>query len=70
MNQDELRKVLAGITASVPQVAAAIGFSEKRTYEAVKAGTIPSIRIGPRKVRVPTAWLAKQVFGFAGAEAA
>jgi excisionase family DNA binding protein len=61
MDHQELKRLLSSTTVSVPQVAAAIGFSEKRTYEAVKAGTIPSIRIGPRKIRIPTSWLAEKV---------
>lgn len=45
MGHGELKQVLAGTTASVQQVAAAIGYSEKRTYEAVKDGSIPSIQV-------------------------
>jgi excisionase family DNA binding protein len=61
MDRAELDRILAGTTASVPQVADALDYSAKRTYEAIRNGTIPSIRLGKRKVRVPTSWLASQL---------
>lgn len=41
-------------TISVDQVASALGVSRATAYEAVRTGSIPSIRIGKRYV-IPTA---------------
>lgn len=41
-------------TMTVDEVAAAIGMGRSQTYDAVKRGEIPSIRVGSRKILVPT----------------
>jgi excisionase family DNA binding protein len=46
------------LTLTVPEVAEALGISRMSAYTAVRAGVIPSIRIG-RRVLVPRAALAQ-----------
>jgi excisionase family DNA binding protein len=45
----------------INEVAAILGLGRSKTYELVASGTIPSVRLGPRVVRVPQdaldAWL-------------
>lgn len=40
-----------------PTAARALGLSKSAAYAAAKAGRIPTIRLGERRVRVPTAAL-------------
>ncbi len=41
------------LTLSVPEVARLLGLSRGATYEAVRAGQIPSIRIWPKDYHTP-----------------
>lgn len=49
---------------TVREVAEALGISRVRTYELVKEGKIPSVRLSPRRIRIPVevfeAWLLEQ----------
>lgn len=45
---------------TVPEVAATLGIPRVRCYELVAAGTIPHVRLSPRCIRVPRAWLEVQ----------
>ena len=47
MNNDE-PAVDERVTYTVAEVAQALGIGERQAYQAVHAGTIPSIRIGTR----------------------
>ncbi len=47
-------------TLSVPDAGAILGIGRSAAYEAVRLGTVPSLRIG-RRVRVPTAALCRMV---------
>ncbi|WP_329781980.1 helix-turn-helix transcriptional regulator [[Mycobacterium] crassicus] len=53
---DDLRA--EGITTGVPRAAEYLGVSRAFAYEMAKNGTLPTIKLGPRRVRVPTAALA------------
>ena len=53
---DWLEAILAKPTATVPNVARALGIGRNQAYEAVKDGKIPAERYG-RRIIVPTAWL-------------
>ena len=61
MDQDELKRLLLKTTADVKQTAAAIGFSEKTVRKGIRNETIPCVKFGPRKYRVPTTWIAQKV---------
>ena len=41
-------------TLTVPQAAVVYGVSRSTAYELVRAGSIPSIRLSPRRLVVPT----------------
>jgi excisionase family DNA binding protein len=49
-------------TVSVPEAAAALGIGRGAAYEAVRRGEIAVIRLG-RLLRVPIAWLERQLEG-------
>ena len=56
-----LKKILAEPTASVPDAGRALGIrGRNQSYEAVRRGEIQALRFG-RTLRVPTAWLRKQL---------
>jgi hypothetical protein len=58
---DEIKtKIASQLTVSVGVAAQAFGIGRNAGYEAVKAGQIPSIRIGGR-ICVPTAPLRKML---------
>jgi excisionase family DNA binding protein len=44
-------------TVTVPEAARILGIGRASAYEAVRAGTIPSLRVTPRKIVVPRAAL-------------
>jgi excisionase family DNA binding protein len=56
---------MARLTATVPETARLLGVSRMTAYAAVRAGVIPSIRIG-RRVLVPLAALDRLLGGAAG----
>ncbi len=41
----------------IKEVAEFLGVSESGVRRAIKAGEIPSFRVGPRTIRVPAWWL-------------
>ena len=51
-----LRNVLPA-TLSIEEAGRLLGYSRDTAYEAARSGTLPTIRIGKRKRRVPTHWL-------------
>jgi excisionase family DNA binding protein len=51
-----VKALMEELTVSVDETAVLLGLSRGHTYDAVKDGQIPSIRIG-RTIRVPTAAL-------------
>jgi excisionase family DNA binding protein len=55
---------MAKLTATVPETAQLLGVSRMTAYAAVRAGVIPSIRIG-RRVLVPRAALDRLLGGAA-----
>ena len=56
-----LEEILAQPTASVPDAGRALGIrGRNQSYEAAKRGEMPVLRFG-RTLRVPTAWLRKQL---------
>jgi hypothetical protein len=58
---DWLKKILAEPTASVPDSGRALGIrGRNQSYEAARRGEMPTLRFG-RTLRVPTAWLRKQL---------
>jgi len=48
-------------TLNVPQAAKFLGISRSLTYELVKTGTIPSIRLGEKRIVVPVAALERML---------
>jgi excisionase family DNA binding protein len=48
-------------TLTVEEVAQRLGVSRGVAYEAVRAGTIPAVRISPRRIVVPKAALARML---------
>lgn len=57
---DELRQ---RPTLSVAEAAQALGIGRRLAYEAVRRGDLPAIRIGDRRVVVPTAALLAMLEG-------
>jgi hypothetical protein len=58
---DWLRAILAEPTTSVPEAGRALGINGRnQSYEAASRGEIKTLRFG-RKLRVPTAWLRRQL---------
>ena len=51
----------AGPTISVPETAALLGVSRSFAYEMARDGRLPVVKLGPRRVRVVTAALAKML---------
>lgn len=56
----EHEAILARATATPAETASFLGLGKNATYEAIKRGEIPSIRIG-KSIRVPTASLKAMV---------
>lgn len=54
---DWLKQALTEPTTSVAVVARALKMNKDTAYAEVKAGRIPSVPLGARGVRIPTAWL-------------
>lgn len=52
---------MAALLLKVEDAAQALGVSRSKAYDLVADGTLPSVRLGPRCVRVPAAWLGKWV---------
>ncbi|MGP1347130.1 MAG: helix-turn-helix domain-containing protein [Phycisphaerales bacterium] len=50
------------ISVSVPKAAAMVGLSERKTWDLVADGTIPSLRVG-RRVLIPVAGLRAWIKG-------
>jgi hypothetical protein len=67
MDEDVTAAIKSKLTVSVEIAARAFGIGRNAGYEAVKAGQIPSVRIGGR-ICVPTAPLRKML-GIESAEA-
>ncbi len=61
MSNEELKRLLKKTTASVDETASAVDFSEKQIRQAISAGLIPVIKLGPRKHRIPTTWIAMKL---------
>jgi excisionase family DNA binding protein len=51
------------VTYSVDEAAKILGISRNSAYAACAAGTIPSIRIGERRILVPAAALERMLSG-------
>lgn len=63
-----LKAIQEELTVPVPTAARAFGTARNATYDAVKRGEIPSIRVG-RSLRVPTSAL-RQMLGIEPKEVA
>jgi hypothetical protein len=64
---DWLQAILAEPTTSVPDAGRALGIKGRnQSYEAAARGEIKTLRFG-RKLRVPTAWLRRQLMLDTGA---
>lgn len=50
-------------TLSIDETAMVLGISRGTAYELARRGDIPVIRLGPRRLRVPTARLMHDVLG-------
>lgn len=50
---------------TIPEVATILGVSRERCYRLAAEGRIPSVRLSPRRIRVPRAaleaWLAEEL---------
>jgi hypothetical protein len=58
---DEVKRLLSGPTADVPDVGMVIyGLSRNASYAAARRGEIPTIKIGGR-IKVPTAAIRQQL---------
>ena len=60
MDGELIKAIQGNLTVSVETAGRAMGVAKNAAYAAVKAGQIPSIRIG-RKIAVPTAPLRKML---------
>lgn len=58
---DELRS--GPPTLSVERAGQYLGVSRGHAYDMVRAGLLPSIKVGPRRVRVPSAALLRMLDG-------
>ena len=58
---DEIRA--DGATTTVERAGMALGISRPTAYKMVAAGTLPTIRVGTRALRVPTAQLIEMITG-------
>jgi hypothetical protein len=56
---DAAKKAVEPLGYPVPEIAQRMGLGKNQGYEAAKAGTIPTLRIGKRLI-VP-AWFVKQL---------
>ncbi len=54
---------MAALLLKIEDAAAQLGVSRSKAYDLVADGTLPSVRLGSRCVRVPAAWLEKWVDG-------
>jgi hypothetical protein len=54
---DWLQEILAKPTCDVHEAGKALGLERHRAYAAVWSGHIPTIAVGARRKKVPTAWL-------------
>lgn len=62
MTDEEIRKaIMSKLTVPVPIAAKALNLSKNGGYEAVKRGDIPSLKLGPRRIEVPTAPLRRML---------
>ncbi|RTL89385.1 MAG: DNA-binding protein [Hyphomicrobiales bacterium] len=52
---------MSKLTVPVPIAAKALNLSKNGGYEAVKRGDIPSLKLGPRRIEVPTAPLRRML---------
>jgi|GEM_PF-5736036 excisionase family DNA binding protein len=52
---------MAALLLRVEDAADQLGLSRSKCYDLIADGTLPSVRLGPRCVRVPAAWLGKWV---------
>jgi excisionase family DNA binding protein len=50
-----------GITTSVERAAQYLGISRAYGYQMAREGVLPTIKLGPRRLRVPTAGLRKML---------
>jgi excisionase family DNA binding protein len=55
----EIREILEQAGASVSETARVLNLSEEGVRDAIRRGSIPATRIGPKTTRVPTSWLRK-----------
>lgn len=56
-NPQDMDELLSRPTVSVEQAGRLIGISRAHAYAMVRDGSMPVIRLGPRRVRVPSAKL-------------
>ena len=54
---DWLEEILAEPTCDIHEAGRALGLARHRAFAAVAAGAIPVIRVGKRRMKVPTSWL-------------
>ena len=52
---------MAALLLKIEDAAAQLGVSRSKAYDLVAAGTLPSVRLGVRCVRVPAVWLERWV---------
>ena len=52
-----------GVTTSVERAAQYLGISRAYAYALAREGALPTIKLGPRRLRVPTAGLRKMLAG-------
>ena len=57
MTTDDLLDTRRHPTLSVEQAAQVYGVSRSTAYELVRCGAVPSIRLSPRRIVIPTAAL-------------
>jgi hypothetical protein len=65
MTKDEIERLLAKPTITVPEAGAILGVSRNPAYEAAGRGDFPTIKVG-RSIKVPTAPL-RRLLGLDGA---
>lgn len=70
MSDERTDAELTSIMVSVPEAARLLNIKRSRAYELVNAGVIPSVRLGPRCIRVPVRALEERMneMAEAGAE--
>ncbi|MBF6215495.1 excisionase family DNA-binding protein [Nocardia puris] len=57
-----LSRLHSEATVSVSEFAQLVGVGRSTAYAAIAAGSIPAVRVG-RRVRVPSAWVLRQLNG-------